>query len=188
MNIFPEKTLLWNLFLQGLVFYFICFFGKGHKKGANVNIAVYFEFIITAVCTLIFKHFSMTPLTHTLFFIQRTAKVWKSQVRFLHLCSFSLLTKKKKEDRHSSLFTLLSLSPCSFFSSTPLVVFFFSSLCPGSHYCFGKYFIGLNTFAHSHLPAASPLSYTQTMDRQIKMKESKVKVEKEEEKEVVVEV
>ena len=32
-----------------------------------------------------------------------------------------------------------------------------SSLCPGSHYCFGKYFIGLNTSAHSHLPVFSPL-------------------------------
>lgn len=54
MNKLPEKKLLWNHFLQGLVIYFICFFGKGYKKGANVNIAVYFEFIITAVCTLIF--------------------------------------------------------------------------------------------------------------------------------------
>lgn len=65
---------------------------------------------------------------------------------FVHLCCW-----EKKMTGPLHLPTSLTL----LFVPSPLLAFFHRSLCPGSHYCFGKYFIDLNTFAHSHLPAAS---------------------------------
>ncbi len=35
-------------------------------------------------------------------------------------------------------------------------------LCPGSHYCFGKYFIAFNTSAHKHLTTFHSLTHTHT--------------------------
>lgn len=87
----------------------------------------------------------------------RTTKVWKSQVCFFHLF-FIPASDTHKKDRYSS------LSSCSPPSLHRLLAFFLHSLRPGSHYCFGKYFIGLNTFAHSHLPAAS-LTHRPGIDR-----------------------
>jgi len=52
----------------------------------------------------------------------------------------------------SSFFPLVLLSSLPRFS--PLL------LCPGSHYCFGKYFISFNTSAHKHLTTSLSLTLT----------------------------
>lgn len=160
-----KKILFWSCFL--LLFFciwfpnstvFILFFVKGHENGTNVTVTVYFEFVIIAVCTLIFQHYRVTPLIFSSFGDQlKFERLRSASFIFVHPCFW-------QKKRRQALFTLLFLSSCSL-SPSLLLAFFLHSLCPGSHYCFGKYFIGLNTFAHSHLPAASPLTHKPWIDR-----------------------
>lgn len=84
------------------------------------------------------------------------------------------------QNTRQPLFILLFQSSCSL--PSPLLALLFRSLCPGSHYCIGKYFIGLNTFAHSHLPATSPLTHRPWIDRS-KWKRAKWRWRREWEKE-----
>lgn len=131
----------------------MCFFYvKGQKKGWDFNIAVYLLFVITAVYTLIFKHYSVTHSKNN-----KSVKVSGPLLSALFILP---LTKKKTDTLHSpTTFFLLFLPP------TPLLAFFHHSLRPGSHYCFSKYFIGLNTFAHRRLSTASSLTHRPWIDR-----------------------